>query len=350
MNRINKFKGCLIGGAAGDALGYVVEFNKYDYIKKRYGEKGITNFVLYENNALISDDTQMTLFTANGLLNANINESDYIKCIYNAYLDWYYTQKSNNSYHKSNCWLYDVDSLHSLRAPGLTCTGALKSRKMGTLKKRINDSNGCGGVMRVAPIGLFFSPSNLDSDKIFLLGASSAAITHGGDLAIIPSACLVSIINNIVYNNCDIEDAIRESIKKTKKYFNGDDLEYFISLIESAIELSKLDINDYYAISQIGEGWTGDEALAIAVYSSLKYKDNIKDALICSVNHNGDSDSTGSITGQILGSYLGINKIPREYIDNLEIKDIIIEIATDLYNVSNQNKDIEIIKKYKKSI
>lgn len=350
MNKKDRFMGCLLGGASGDALGYEVEFNRYDDIIKRFGKKGITNFTLYDGIALISDDTQMTLFTANGLINAEINKKDYINYIYNAYLDWYNTQYPNNNYYKSNCWLYSFNELHSPRAPGLTCTGSLRSKKMGTLEKRINNSNGCGGVMRVAPIGLYFSPVNLNSNEIFLMGAKAAAITHGGDLAIIPSACLVSIINNIVYNNYELENAVKESIKQAKKNFNGVDISYFSSLIEMAIKLSKISINDYEAISMLGEGWTGDEALAIAIYSSLKYKNNIKDALICSVNHNGDSDSTGSITGQILGAYLGINNIPKEYINELELRDIIVEIATDLYNISNKKVDNEIIKKYKKSI
>ena len=319
MDIIDKFKGGLIGGAAGDALGYQVEFNKYNNIIKRFGKKGITNYVLYNGSALISDDTQMTLFTANGLMSAKINNNDYIKCIYNAYLDWYYTQKNNNKYHTNTCWLYNIEELHSPRAPGLTCTGSLKSGKMGTLKKRINNSNGCGGVMRVAPIGLFFSPNMMTHDDIFLMGARAAAITHGGELAIIPSACLASIINNIVYNSYEIEDAVNESLRLMKKYFTGIDVNYLYSLIESAVKLSKINIYDYEAITMLGEGWTGDEALAIAIYSSLKYKDNIKKALICAVNHNGDSDSTGSITGQILGAYLGINSIPKEFINNLEI-------------------------------
>lgn len=349
MDIIDRFKGCLIGGAAGDALGYQVEFNKYNNIIKRFGKKGITNYVLYNGSALISDDTQMTLFTANGLMSAKINNNDYIKSIYNAYLDWYYTQKNNNKYYKNTCWLYNVEELHFSRTPGLTCTGSLRSGKMGTLEKRINNSNGCGGVIRVAPIGLFFSSNMMNSDDIFLMGARAAAITHGGELAIIPSACLASIINNIVYNSYKIEDAVNESLRLMRKYFMGIEVNYFYSLIESSIKLSKIIIDDYEAITMLGEGWTGDEALAIAIYSSLKYKDNIKKALICAVNHNGDSDSTGSITGQILGAYLGLNSIPKEYVDKLEINNIIIEIAKDLYSISNNNAD-KIIKKYKKTI
>ena len=68
MKDIDKFRGCLIGGAAGDALGYAVEFLDEETIFSRYGENGITGYDLVNGVAEISDDTQMTLFTANGLL------------------------------------------------------------------------------------------------------------------------------------------------------------------------------------------------------------------------------------------------------------------------------------------
>lgn len=69
ISRQDKIRGSLLGGAIGDALGYPVEFMSYSQIKSKYGEEGITRFELDKNGvAEISDDTQMTLFTANGLL------------------------------------------------------------------------------------------------------------------------------------------------------------------------------------------------------------------------------------------------------------------------------------------
>ncbi len=83
-------------------------------------------------------------------------------------------------------------------------------------------------------------------------------------------------------------------------------------------------------IRQLGEGWVGDEALAIAVYCALSYPDDFAKALILSVNHDGDSDSTGAITGNIMGAYLGISSIPKEWIENIELKAEIIQLSDDL--------------------
>lgn len=77
---------------------------------------------------------------------------------------------------------------------------------------------------------------------------------------------------------------------------------------------------------------------AIAVYCSLKYENDFEKAIIASVNHNGDSDSTGSVTGNILGVRLGYEAIPQKFKENLEMRDIIIEIADDLCNDCKLNE------------
>lgn len=75
-----------------------------------------------------------------------------------------------------------------------------------------------------------------------------------------------------------------------------------------------------------------EETLAIAVYCALKYSDDFEKGIIAAVNHDGASDSTGAVAGNILGAALGFDAIPRKFIDNLELKDIILEIAKDLHH------------------
>ena len=90
-------------------------------------------------------------------------------------------------------------------------------------------------------------------------------------------------------------------------------------------------MNDIQAIHQLGEGWVGDEALAIAVYCALKYSGDIDRTLIAAVNHNGDSDSTGAIAGNIIGAQVGLSGIPAKYTEKLELRELIIEVADDLW-------------------
>ncbi len=87
MDKLERIRGCLLGGAAGDALGYQVEFESLDAILAKHGEHGVRTMAPY-----ISDDTQMTLFTAEGLLMGKKHGMPAPACIYQSYLDWYKTQ------------------------------------------------------------------------------------------------------------------------------------------------------------------------------------------------------------------------------------------------------------------
>jgi ADP-ribosylglycohydrolase len=153
----------LIGGAAGDALGYPVEFMTLDEIYGRYPGTGITAYNLDNElgKGLISDDTQMTLFTAQGILvGATRGKLRGISApmesyIYRAYLSWLLTQTGKDVTQKRQpCWLTEIKELCVPRAPGNTCISALLSERMGTMEEPINDSKGCGGVMRVAPTNM----------------------------------------------------------------------------------------------------------------------------------------------------------------------------------------------------
>lgn len=349
--KIDKFQGCLIGGAIGDALGYQIEF------KKNIQNKEITR---YKNNfGVISDDTQMTLFTANGLiwrenrlaLRGIAMPPDI--AVYYAYLDWLETQNKLKVNLKSNTWLKKIAELRVERAPGLTCLSALSSGKMGTLGEPINDSKGCGGVMRVAPVGLYARNPEIAGE----FGAKIAAITHGHIFSSLSSYLFSAMINILKSSECKMNDALNQSLILTERYFKSNklcqkkEIKEFSKIINLAVELSAKEIEDTKAITMIGEGWVAEEALAIAIYSCLKYQDNFESVVICAVNHDGDSDSTGAIAGNIIGTYLGYDKIPSYYIDNLELKDVILEVADDLsvpipVSEYNSNNDKYWLSKY----
>lgn len=328
MKNSDKYKGCLLGGAAGDALGYAVEFMSIGMIFDRYGENGITQYRLSDGKALISDDTQMTLFTANALISGSDN---YIENIYENYLDWLETQLPQKNGKKRTSWLMDIKELHNLRAPGNTCLSALASGVMGTIEKPVNDSKGCGGIMRVAPIGLFFDETFSDNE-VDMIAARAAAVTHGHELGYIPAAMLVHIIRLVLHNdNITLADAVRDSVLAMKRLFpDARNLDALLNLIQKAVELSECNTDDLHALCQLGEGWVAEETLAVAVYCALKYQNDFDSAIIAAVNHSGDSDSTGAVCGNILGAYLGLESIPHKYLENLELKDVIEKMAVKL--------------------
>ena len=333
MRLIDRIRGSLIGGACGDSLGYAVEFSSYEAIIKKYGTSGLTSYDRVNNIAIISDDTQMTLFTASGLLVGKVNKAliceDYVKYIYKSYLDWHYTQTFEGK-RPNVSFLSGKKELFKVRAPGMTCLNSLESGKMGTIYNPINTSKGCGGVMRVSPISFYSYKEGLGSDFAGNLSALSSAITHGHSLGYIPSYMLGVLLYKIC-EDFSLLEAVSFALDKTKKkYENDKHINYFNELMTKAISLSQNDLTDIQNITSLGEGWVGEEALAISLYASLRYHDNFKKGLIASVNHSGDSDSTGAITGNILGAYLGMMKIDNEFKENLELFDLILEICDDL--------------------
>lgn len=341
MRDIDKFRGCLIGGAAGDALGYAVEFLDEGTIHERYGEGGITDYRLINGTAQISDDTQMTLFTANGLLLCTTRaqmkglQLSYIDFIRDMYKCWLRTQEgtfpTRNEFRKS--WLLNIPQLYDMRAPGVTCTKAIATGAQGTVDKPANDSKGCGGVMRVAPIGLYFCDYDMDIEQSDMLAADAAALTHGHELGYIPAAALAHIIRRISEGGMGIKEAASDAIKAMEALFpDAEHIGEFTEITERALSLAVSDMSDIDAIHSLGEGWVAEETLAIALFCAARYENDFEGALIAAVNHKGDSDSTGAVTGNILGAYLGYEKIADKYKTALELSDTILEIADDLFN------------------
>ena len=111
----DRIRGSLVGGAIGDALGYPVEFiYSYKGIQSRYGERGIIRLDTkgeQNSKAIVSDDTQMTLFTANGLLNAPKLGVEPKYAICRAYLEWLETQSGNRK-GMAECWIRDLPELN----------------------------------------------------------------------------------------------------------------------------------------------------------------------------------------------------------------------------------------------
>lgn len=342
MRDLNRIKGCLVGGAVGDALGYAVEFSTLSEIIRKFGESGIKRYELDGGLARISDDTQMALFTANALLfgetrgqmrGIGAGPAGYFT---EAYLDWYETQTEKyplRDYHSS--WLVNFREFFSRRAPGGTCMSALQAGGRGTVERPVNNSKGCGGVMRVAPIGVYFAgKAHWGQEKVDMAGAKAAAVTHGHELGYIPSAALVHIVCQLASaEKPDVFAAVLSSMEAMPKLFpEAGFMRYYLDLMDKAIDLSQKDVDDRNAIRQLGEGWVAEETLAIAVYCAIKHADSFEDAIVASVNHDGDSDSTGAVTGNILGTALGYTSIPDHYLEKLELRDIIEEISEDLYN------------------
>ncbi|MCD8310328.1 MAG: ADP-ribosylglycohydrolase family protein [Prevotellaceae bacterium] len=354
-------RGSLMAGAAGDALGYPVEFMTRQGMLSMYGAGGITQFEIdpHSGKALVSDDTQMTLFTANGMLmgltrgymrGIGGNPEGYVL---SAYKDWYYTQtlKADIKSRGKDTWLRDLPELAHRRAPGSTCMSACAD----LLERREPDnySKGCGGIMRVAPMGLLQAAyaakgeDGYDLERLVRAGAEIAWVTHKHPLGFLPAALLTVFLSKVVPLTVEqvkerIDTIVSETLDALAVTYKGEyeaERRSLRALSELAVRLAHGDMADAEAISKLGEGWVADEAWAIALFCTVRHIDSMKEAIVAAVNHDGDSDSTGSITGNMMGAVYGYEAIKaqrlfcpdgRGFEETLELSNLILALADDL--------------------
>ena len=323
ISKADRIKGSLLAGAIGDALGAAVEFQDLASIRQRFGREGIRDYApAYGRLGAITDDTQMTLFTAEGLLRATDADARPAS-IRRAYLRWLETQGEGElAAGDASGWLMSLSALHARRAPGNTCLSALRTGRAGTTVRPINGSKGCGGVMRVAPVGLALA----DPKEAFELACAVAAITHGHPSGYLTAGVLASVIVEIMVG-VPLSVAIERSLPLLTKRSDGGETE---RAVRAALAEAERGRPCAESVARLGEGWVAEEALAIGLYSVLA-TEVLEDAITLAVNHSGDSDSTGSIAGNIAGALYGPSAIPERWLTPLELRNEIERIGDDLY-------------------
>jgi ADP-ribosylglycohydrolase len=338
----DRFIGCLLGGAVGDALGAPVEFLSRSEILHRFGPEGITAYVpAYGGLGTITDDTQMTLFTAEGLLRAYVRGAfkgitTYPGVVAHAYLRWLQTQGEQPKAdlmlgQDEPGWLFGQRALHARRAPGNTCLSALRAMpSLGAPAK--NDSKGCGGVMRMAPVGLFAHRLGQSPQLTFELATELSALTHGHPTGALTGGVFAVLVLELC-GGASLPDALATARTCLRA---APDHRETLDAIDAAEFLATSGRPHEDAIAQLGEGWVAEEALAIAIYCAL-VATGIERGIVLAVNHDGDSDSTGAMVGNLLGAIHGVSAIPPSWLTRLELHDTIEEIAADLHDFRNWN-------------
>lgn len=335
---MSRFTGCLLGGALGDALGWSIEFDSIEEIREQHGEPGLLEPVPNENGFYeITDDTQMTLFTAEGCLQAWTaarqydTTPDFQGVLHRAYLRWLHTQRRGGE--TAGGWLLGLPQLHARRAPGNACLSALCSGLAGSVQTPVNDRKGCGGIMRVAPCGLMAARITEGSDEdvvrfAFELGSIAAAITHGHPSGYLSAGYLAGLVSALC-RDIELEPAMDLAMRTLREHKGCEET---VSAIEQAVALYRNPglVPSPEAVETLGGGWVGEESLAIALYCSLVAKDDVVGGLRLAVNHSGDSDSTGSITGNILGALHGEQALPVVWLQHLELAGVVWQLGEDL--------------------
>ncbi len=368
-----RFVGSLVAGAVGDALGAPVEFNSHEAILVRFGRAGIVDFApVYGRRGAITDDTQMALFTAEAMRampaprhggNDPVEMptvEDALPRLGIAYQYWLRGQGARSTITAqlegpqaaalgyAHSRLAALPAMRSRRAPGLTCLSALEQMRAFD-ERAINQSKGSGAVMRVAPVGLFVAgyvgeerlrrdPAALASaiDAAWTIGAASAAITHGHRAAHQCAGYLSALVMLLVAGRRAAEAELMLQQRVGQDPANLE-IRRVLAEVDAACEIARRRLADgegrtevhAAVLDDLGEGWTADEATAMALYC-LRMAQTLEEGIVTAVNIDGDSDTVGTIAGHLLGAVHGAAAIPRRWRESLELADVLEETALAL--------------------
>ncbi|TMR95088.1 ADP-ribosylglycohydrolase family protein [Nonomuraea basaltis] len=343
MDVQDRVRGCLLGGAIGDALGAPIEFQSLREIRKHHGTDGISGYVAdwRGNTGLITDDTQMTLFTVEGLIRADHASRSsaagagdareaVVESVRQAYLRWLDTQNHRTPPpadlpHRTGL-LREEGWLYSRRAPGNACLSGLHRHFPGPSAPGepgpVNpDSKGCGTVMRSAPFGL----AERDAREAFELAAACAQITHGHPTGYLAAGAFAAIIAYLMAGEA-LEPAVHRALDLLTGYPAHEET---TEALRAALARAAEGPPSPERAESLGGAWVAEEALAIGVYCALA-EPSVERALLLSVNHSGDSDSTGSVCGNLLGTLHGAAALPAAWLRPLEGRDTIERLAAEL--------------------
>lgn len=306
----------------------------------RAGERGITDLVpMGGRRGLVTDDTQMTLFSVEGIIRSSVRWDRGVchppGVVHRAYLRWLTTQQQESPPDDVSGWLGRQQWLYAVRAPGNACVSGLRSGRMGTLAEPVNpNSKGCGTVMRSAPFGLIPTPW-YRLKNAFDFAVECAVLTHGHPTGYLAAGAFAAIVRQLI-DDVPLPEAVEGALVLLAEYENHEET---TAALRKAVALAGSGrLPSPEVVHELGGAWIAEEALAIGVYCALVHPSpgEMRQALLLAVNHSGDSDSTGSVCGNLLGRkgwWSGVGRgetaLPADWVAEVEGRGTILELADD---------------------
>ncbi len=332
-------QGCLLGLAAGDALGYTVAGKSYEEICRDYGPTGLMGYDLVNGYAQISSHTQIAAYISNALLigisrgQQQGQMSPFVRYIQLALTEWANTQIYQRSTQPSRCWVSQVPVFRQRVCMDYLMLDTLQRRRTGSMEEPSNRNGNPGSIAAAVPVGLFFHPDRMEVSEIGVLGAQAIALTQGDATAFLAGAVLSYMIAGIVQEpDCPLELQFSQAADAVAGQFGREypAANQVRTLIYKAIRLSRdLSLSHPDAMHQL-QCRSCAQALAGAVYACLASSGDFDAAMVIAVNHSGESAAVGAVAGALLGARLGVKGLPDFYLEGLEIAPVLMTLASDL--------------------
>ena len=335
------YRGCLLGMAVGDAMGYTVDSRSWQEIQEDYGPNGLLGYDLCNGYAEITSYTQLAAFTCNGLLlgltrgQMKGTMAPFIKYVGLSSREWAASQRPWGRPEQTFCWQLQQPELCRRHCMDTRMLDTLSHRHLGTPEEPRNSYNTPSGLTAAIGVGLFFHPDRMAQEEIDRLGAESVAITHGSPEAFLSGAFLSHVISRMVKNpQMDLKLLVNEAMDALWNQFGSQypQTNDICNLLKMAVGLSEGLHHNHVEIMEQLHCETAPQVLAGVLYACLVSGDDFDSAMIIGVNHSGRSAAVGAIVGAILGIRLGAKTLPGFYIECLQPAEVLVELADDLYH------------------
>ena len=340
ISRRSAYRGCLLGLAIGDAMGYPVDTKNISQIQMDYGPNGILGYDLVNGYADITSHTQLAAFSGNGLLLGMTRGQvygrmgPYVRYAHVAQREWAIGQRRYDQPSRNHCWTFLVPEFRRRHCTDTRMVEILNRERIGTLETPVNSYDNPASIASSVSAALFASMARLNQEEADRLGAEIIALTYGSPLAFLPGAVIVHLITRCLQQRgLPLMDLVEEAITALEDGFGREHRQtaQVIALIRQAIALSRdFSILPADAMEKL-KCDSGAEVLAGAIYAALIYEKDFDSAMIVAVNHSGRSSAVGAIAGAILGARVGEENLPEFYLEGLEVLPVIRALADDLY-------------------
>ena len=344
------YQGCLLGLAAGDAMGCPVDDKTWREIRSDYGPNGLLGYDLVNGCAEVTSHTQLCAFTCNGLLLGLTRErlkgrtAPYVRYIALSHKEWSHTQRRHPNLQRTFCWVYWVDELRGRRCADGRMLDTLALDHIGSPEKPINRLDGPGSLAAAAAVALFAHNGRMDPSERDRLAAEAVALTCGHPAAWLSGAAAAHLIGAALERpETPLEQLIYESLEAAERQFPG--AREILLPIRNMIPQAR-EPRDRQAVMEALGCRTALQVLAGAVYILLTCGDDFDAAMITAVNHSGHSCAVAALVGAVLGARMGAEHLPEFYLESLQIGGVLRDLADDVMTGCPRPMDLEWDRKY----
>ena len=335
------YRGCLLGMAVGDAMGYTVDSRSWAEIQEDYGPNGLLGYDLVNGYAEITSYTQLAAFTCNGLLlgmtrgQVTGRMAPFVKYVGLSSREWAASQRAWGRPNQTFCWLLQKNEICRRHCMDTRMLESLGRDDLGTPEEPRNNHATPGSLTTAIGVGLFSGQGKMKARELDLLGAESVALTHGSPTAFLAGALLTRLIGiNLHHPNAPLKMVVNKALEAFREQFAHQYSQTYdiINLVRRAITYANSrELNAVEAMEQL-RCENAAQVVAGAVYACLTGSEDFDRAMITAVNHSGRSAAVGAVAGAILGARLGEDSLPDFYMECLEPAELLRELADDLFD------------------